>query len=609
MGAGIVIGGVRYDVALQIGAVTRGFKYIHKSYRRQPVNDWAPKYSTGDDQFAEGTWQPWALSDWSGGAGQEKYNNAAQNRFYRSSGMETRLPGRATLGGRWIESDAGKSATAKPVDFLGKLHVPCGTALRKYNAGWSTAYTAGASIVHAHVDGALLFLALGSGTDCVKWDGAAATVLAGVKANCFASYASKVWRALANHIYGSADAGVTWGTDVAIGDASSNITALLPYNQKLYIGKEDSLWTYDGTNTVKVLDYAQQAWSGNFKFMCEWGGSLYYNVLRRVIRFTPTTWTDVTPEITGDANKETYGYGVPVMFAAIPSILLVAFDGGENQYAQVLGYTGQGWHQVYGPRAGTMFAVGYSRAQDWIVVNDGSTRYQAQIAQADQAAADYEPSGWIESPWFDGGYPHVRKSGKAVFVLTRDCSSTETIAVDYRVQDGADWTPLGSTITSSSAPVSLSLDALNGAIEFFKLQYRARLARGADVSKRPVLVTAVLLYMNRPERVYSYSMRVQIKTQEDRDFIDACSDSTTPIVFTDPNGRSHLVFIVRADEVKTKEGEDRAEVSLVMIDAWNGVLVYKAPNLRITVTTTVTLQAHTSDRIGTGVIGMQQIGA
>lgn len=518
---GVVVDGKKYHIAIAKGGVTYGFMIVRGSDTRQRVNDWAPIYSTGDQQFAEGTWQPWALTDWTGGVGQERYSNSAQNKFYTSLNCETRIAGRLALGGRWVSADATQVATANPIDFplvVGNLYVPCGTKLRKYNVGtqvWTDANPGAfaANIAHLHVDGALMFIAVGDSVDAQKYDGTTFTVLTGFKARCFASYGGKVWRANANHIYGSTDAGATWPTDVTVGDASTNVTAMFPYNQRLYVGKEDALWMYDGANVVKVLDFAKQAYSGNFKFMCEWGGSLYFNVLRRVIRFTPTTWNDVTPEITGDANKEIYGFGLPIMFAAMPSMLLVAFKDGENQYANLLGYTGSGWHQVYGPAVATMNAVGYSRNADWIVVNDGSTRRQAQIAQADHSTADYEASGEVVTPWFDGGYPFFKKSGKSVILETRDCSANETVSVDYRTTDGAAWTALGSSVISSSAPTSISLDPINGAIEFYKIQFRLRLARGTDTSKRPTVTRFILLYLNRPESVFAYSVQVKLSSK------------------------------------------------------------------------------------------------
>ncbi len=517
----VTVDGKKYHIAIAKGSTTYGFMIVKGSDTRQRVNDWAPIYSTGDQQFAEGTWQPWAVTDWTGGLARERYSNAEQNKFYSASNCETRIAGRATLGGSWADSDVAQAATAKPIDFgpagSGFILVPCGTKLRRYlvpSGPWGDGYTAAASILHAHVDGALVYLALGASADAVKLDAnLTPTTLTGFKANCWASYGGKIWRALSNHIYGSTDAGATWPTDVTVGDQSTEVSWMYPYNQKLYIGKADALWSYDGVNTLRVLDYAQQAYLDNFKGMCEWGGCLYFQVLRRVIRFTPTNWTDITPELQGDANKENYGFGMPVGFAALPSMILVAFKGGEYQYANLLGYTGSGWHQIYGPVATTMNAVGYSRKNNWVIINDGTTRYQLQIAQADRCAADYAASGELVTPWFDGGYPFFKKSGKSVTLETRDCSGTETISVSYQTVDGGTWTTLLSNVISSDGPTSISLDALNGAIEFYKIRFKITFARGSDVSKRPVLTAFILHYLNRPESVFAYSVTVKLSSK------------------------------------------------------------------------------------------------
>ena len=102
--------------------------------------------------------------------------------------------------------------------------------------------------------------------------------------------------------------------------------------------------------------------------MTEWGGYLFFSILRRVIRFSTTTWNDATPKLTGDANKELYEWGQPIMFVELPTMLVVAFNGGEGTLANVMGYTGGAedtarWHLLYQATA-TMSACGYSRAKD-----------------------------------------------------------------------------------------------------------------------------------------------------------------------------------------------------------------------------------------------------
>lgn len=505
----VVVDGKTYHFSLTCNGVTYGFMRRKGSDTRRRFGDWAPKYSTGDDQFAEGAWQPVSWNDFSGGVGQERYSNSKQSSFYTADGgVETRYAAKATLGGRWVSSDAGKTATSNFVDFGGNIYVGVGTKLRKYDAAgaaWSDVYTAAANIQHLCVDGSNIFLALGSGQDAVKWNGSAATVLTGFKANCFASYDGKLWRALVNNIYSSSDAGATWGSAVPIGDAANDINALLAYGGLLYCGKADSLWASDGTaaNTDQKLDFSNQTYAGNFKYMCEWGGYLFFSILRQVARYSSTTWDFITPTLTGDANKELYGWGVPAMFSKTPTALLVAMNAGEGTKANLLAYTGQGWHAIYQATA-TMAACGYSRAKDWILVNDGATRYQAQVAQADVCTADYAASGEIVLPFFDGGFPWIKKAGREVVLDTQDCTATETVTIAYRTAKDGAYTTLGSTVVSSSAPTTISLDAVNGAIEFYKIQFKLTLARGADTSKRPSVTNFTLRYMNRPNAVFVY---------------------------------------------------------------------------------------------------------
>lgn len=513
----VTVDGKKYHVALSDGTNKYGFNIVKGSDSRMAVNDWAPIFSAGDQQFAEGTWQPLAWDDWSLGVGSERFAVATKTQYFHGT-LDTRVGGRVTLGGRWISSDAAKTATANPKDFLANVYVPCGTVLRKLTVAtglWSDANAVafGANVTHIHVDGASLYVALGDAVDAQKYDGTNFSTLTGFQGNCFATALGKLWRAKANHIYGSIDAGASWPTDVTVEDASANITALVPYGDKLYIFKENGLWTYDGTTVAKKLDLSTSKWSNNGKFACEWGGYLFFNVLRTIWKFSPTAESAITPVLTGDTNKELYGWGLPVMLCAAPNALLVAFNGAENADAVVLAYTGAAWHPLYRATS-TMAAVGYSRNKDWIIVNDGATRYQAQIAQADRPAADYEASGYIELPWFDAAYRLFTKAGKEIVIESKNCTATETITIKYRTEDDAAWTTLASTVVSSTRPTTISLAPLTGALEFYKIQFRLEFARGGTTSLTPMLTSFILRYLIRPPRTYAYSMQLRLSTRQ-----------------------------------------------------------------------------------------------
>src|SRR5574337_866166 len=97
----VTVAGKKYHIALAKNDGTQyGFMIVKNSDARQRVNDFAPIYSTGDQQFAEGTWQPIAWNDWAGGVGQEFYSNSQQNKYWLATNCETRIANRLTLGGR-----------------------------------------------------------------------------------------------------------------------------------------------------------------------------------------------------------------------------------------------------------------------------------------------------------------------------------------------------------------------------------------------------------------------------------------------------------------------------------------------------------------------------
>jgi hypothetical protein len=310
----VTVDGKKYHISLNDGTDTYGLNIVPGSDSRTIRNEWAPVTSSGGQTPSASSWQLVAWEDWSGGVGQERYSTKASGRYFLGSGIETRAGERVQLGGLWVSRDAARTATANLIDYGANLYVPCGLRLRKYDVigdVWSSVNGAdyGANITHLAVMEDLLFVALGTGVDAISYNSALTpTTLTNVKAKCFCAALGSIWYANGRNIFSSIDKGGTWGAAVPIGDVGGNIVSLAEHAGKLYIGKEDGLWTYDGTATSKVLDVGMMKYSTNFAFMCEWKGDLYYNVLKRIYRLA-TRPIDITPTLGGDANKELYGWG------------------------------------------------------------------------------------------------------------------------------------------------------------------------------------------------------------------------------------------------------------------------------------------------------------
>jgi len=57
-------------------------------------------------------------------------------------------------------------------------------------------------------------------------------------ANCFGSWDEKIWLGITNTIKSSSDDGATWSAAITVGDASSDVTALIPAFNNLFIQTE-----------------------------------------------------------------------------------------------------------------------------------------------------------------------------------------------------------------------------------------------------------------------------------------------------------------------------------------------------------------------------------
>jgi len=520
---GTYVEGVLYDVALERSTGEKqGFMIIPHSDRRERVNDWAPNISTtGDLAYAEGVWKPWSQDTWTGGLGEEVWSRTEQTRFYEAEGVETRIDGKVMLATAVSLIDA-NLACAQPTDFLGKLYLrPTGTHfIRQYEdgVGWDNVGlgTVGDIATDLIVFGDALYVA-STATHYSIMAADESWALGPVDREHFATFnpgaTPSLYGAHGHQIFATTD-GTTWGTAVSIGDSSAEITSMTPFSQKLYIGKEDGLYYYDGTDVVQMIGCRNRLWSANFIQMAEWEGFLYFNILRRIYKFSESAIVDITPQAYGSLAAESYDYGLPEAFVTSPTALYVGFDLAENDYPCVLAYTGLGWHPVYKGASGDTFeGMGYSAELDWFIVNDGDTRFRQLVSMTDYPYPTFMigatgATGSIITPRFDGGMPVTPKAVKSVTLGTRDCSATQKITAQYRKDGTTTWTEVGDITTSPSEEISLA--PLAGAVEVNDyIQFRFILAT-ASPANTPVLEHMAINWLPRPEAVFAYQVSLRL---------------------------------------------------------------------------------------------------
>lgn len=633
-----------HHITLETGGTRYGFKIRPGSYRRERADDFAPRIATGNDpKTREGLWDSWAQTGASEGVDQLLVTNV--NKVYRSDGNVFLNKDQAiTLDAAWNSSDAGKTATAPMIiDYLTDLVlVGVGTKVRNYTVStglWADSTTTlGANVVWLHRHGIYAFAGVGNTvemyrtTDALTWT-QVATTPATQPASCITSWESGTTVSLVlgvdSTIKLSADSGVTWAAAINVGNPASNVTGLGVAFGLLIIGKEDGLYSYDGTNVTELLLVPNSKNVNNFKAIVYHEGFLYTNILGRVVKLSyssgaVTNMVDITPLMIGSEERDLYGHGTVVWLWAGVNHLYASFDDGESVYPEVMYYNGLGWQQAYrGTSGDTMTAGGYSQLAARTFINDGATRARRHVTIRDVPFPDYPTSAQYETSDFDGSLPFMLKAFRDISIEARNLSvaAGRAITVDYSVDKGVTWVVIG-TVTADGK-TELNFDTSLGSVTSQHLRLRFTLTRGSTATETPVLERFTASFLNRPNPIYVHSVEVELGpsqalldgTVEDHtvaeqiDFLNTLEGSSTPLRFVDTVGTNYLVYISKTSLSQRSLQEpvnDQRIVQVVMVDAVTGLWPQGINPLTITASVEMTLITYTPALWGTFVWGQAQ---
>ena len=356
--------GETHDITLKAGATTFGFMVAPGEYNTERVDHFAPRIATGTEaRVREGFWDAWSQTGITEGIDQLTF--ASDKRIYRSDGNIFPFADQdITLHSAWNSTDASKVATAPMIVDFGASTVltAIGTKVRRTtdDSTWTdSSTTLGASAVWLHRHGSNVFAACGTSADLyLSSDGDSwSQPASGQKASCFTTWEKpdgNVYLVLGtgSTIKTSTDNGSTWSSAINVGNPESNVTGLGVAFGLLIIGKEDSIFWYDGTNLIEISGFYKQKYSGNCKALVYHDGFMYTHILGRIVKISLSSgiisnMIDVTPLMKGDENKDLHGHGIPIWLWSGPFHLYAAFDQGESNLPEVLAYNGIGWHQMY----------------------------------------------------------------------------------------------------------------------------------------------------------------------------------------------------------------------------------------------------------------------
>ncbi len=643
----IPIAGVTHDITLSSGTTKYGFMIAPGSYRSERVDDFAPRIATGtDSKTREGYWDSYSQESCSEGVDQAEFSNV--NKINKSDGnVFTDLPLSAQLDSIWTTLDAAKVCTAPMiVDFtvtssLATMAVAgVGVKIRRTTSAPYTSWSDSTSTLssnsvwlheHSYNGTNFLFVAASTGADFYRSTDADTFTqpCAGQKANCFTTWQKSdgtvyLVLGLAATIKLSTDGGVTFGSAINVGNPSSIVTGLSSAFGYLLIGKEDGLFRYDGANMIDIVQYPTQKNSKNFKCIVNFDGFLYTHMLGRILKIALTggavsSLVDITPEMSGSANKDLYGHGQPIWLFVGPFVLYAAFTGGQNLYPELLAYSGSGWHQRYlGTASVTMSAAGYSQNLTRMLINPASIIARRQITLRDIPFEDYDNTGVFETSDFTGDLPFMQKAFRAVNIETRNMSITQagvndnygrTISVAYSTDKGDTFVSMGTVTTDGRTNLPFAVTSQttlsdSATVNANSMRLKFTLNRGSLASKSPVLVRYSVDFLNRPLATHAHSMNLRLGTTmtlrngtletisvlERMQFIKDIEDAESPIRFIDMIGRHYLVYVTKTSAVKVeKENEDERMVAIVMVDAVTGLWPQTSHGVTMTSTVTATL--------------------
>lgn len=444
--------GGAFDTILINGSAAMGFRST--PVITQQVSNIAPSFSVG----VSGAYNTDAFQaiSWFGteNGGDKKTFETADHRYNYSDGqVALQYPDILTLASKWNSTDATQVATCRRIIEYntGNQFVLVGkaTKCRAYNLNtqtWADSGTFTNSVLDLCTNNTYVWAALGSSENYWRLSNTTWSQPAAVKANCFAFFQQKLYRALGNNLFVSSDLGGSlkgWGAAIPVGTAAYNITDLRVISGYLMIAKPEGWWQYDGVNLVQIVNAENAIHTNNFVGATESQGLAYWSQLQDVFKGVIQkgqigTVQAITPRMKGDANKEFYGHGTPKMMVSAPAGLYVAFHQGEGTYPEILLYNGIGWNQIFrGASSTNMNAFGYSQLLGWLLVNDGATKYKRVTNVGNSEYPDFNSSGYVQSAEFDGGFPITPKVFSSVRGKVSGTGAAKTVKISHSVDNGS----------------------------------------------------------------------------------------------------------------------------------------------------------------------------
>ena len=276
----------------------------------------------------------------------------------------------------------------------------------------------------------------------------------------------------------------------------------------------------------------------------------------------------------------------------------MVIDAGTG-YSSILGYNELGWEAKWvadtaGRRIDAMHVSNaYSDVNEnyraWFGFNDNVYYMKLPVDIINPSRVtefEYAESGTHETPWFNAGQSEVDKLALKLKVETQDCSSTETVIVQY----ATDYSESYSSLTDASGASTITSDGIttyafgsSAGTEFRAIKFKLTLARTTTTStanykkKTPDVVSMTLEWRKKLPAKWGHQVQLDLNKEykgktpkELRTALVTAIESKTlnEFTFRDDSGgtRNYYVDVVSATGLEYTGHDERGISSINLVE-------------------------------------------
>ena len=276
----------------------------------------------------------------------------------------------------------------------------------------------------------------------------------------------------------------------------------------------------------------------------------------------------------------------------------MVIDAGTG-YSSILGYNELGWEAKWvadtaGRRIDAMHVSNaYSDVNEnyraWFGFNDNVYYMKLPVDIINPSRVtefEYAESGTHETPWFNAGQSEVDKLALKLKVETQDCSSTETVIVQY----ATDYSESYSSLTDASGASTITSDGIttyafgsSAGTEFRAIKFKLTLARTTTTStanykkKTPDVVSMTLEWRKKLPAKWGHQVQLDLNKEykgktpkELRTALVTAIESKTlnEFTFRDDSGgtRNYYVDVVSATGLEYTGHDERGISTINLVE-------------------------------------------